>query len=213
METSQQQQDELTYDELVKDALSGTVSEDDDSVDSNDEHNEEFARYENDPVQTEKDAYDKIAVKTRTDEWGWKYYVFDNKSSQYLSAVLFSSNERTLVNLNGTILPLSEFLDVTHIAEHTPAESKITDLRSMPNQSAVVCKTSTGAEFTIPKTSISVVMKAVAVLSDAAEDDDDDEKPVSASLAPAPHRVDQMVAIACTAFSFLAGLLINRQLC
>jgi hypothetical protein len=210
METSQQQQDEITYDELVKDALSATVS-DDDSIDSNDEHNEEFARYENDPVQTEKDAYDKIAVNTRTDEWGWKYYVFDNKSSQYLSAVLFSSNERTLVNLNGTILPLSEFLDVTHIAEHTSAESKITDLRSMPNQSAVLCKTSMGAEFTIPKTSISVVMKAVAVLSDAA--DDEGEEPEFVPASPAPHRVDQMVAIACTAFSFLAGLLINRQMC
>jgi hypothetical protein len=157
---------------------SSQSSKDDLSINSND-CDEHFAHFDSDILRNTTSVYDDIKIKSRVDDNGWEYYVFDSgenellSASQYLSVVVFPSKKHTLVNINGVVLPLSEFLDITHLDDKSSIaapEKKITDLRSVPNQNAIKCTTTTGS-FSIPNASIPVIMKAMSVLIDNGSDD------------------------------------------
>lgn len=86
-----------------------------------------------------------------------------------LHATVYTAPAGKLVNLNGIVKPLSLFLEVEEISLYTPPESDgpTTELRAALHQvsESVLCKTNSGKEFIIPRTSVVLVTQALQTLA------------------------------------------------
>jgi hypothetical protein len=109
--------------------------------------------------------------------------VFTACLSGNLYASIYTTPSGKLVNLNGLVKPLSLFLEVNEMSVYTPPvstkESSIShelrpiiphhELRPIIPQptDSVLCKTTSGKEFIIPRSSVALVTQALQTLSEA----------------------------------------------
>lgn len=175
--------------ELINDALSGPLS--DDSVESFDKQDElKYARFNKDNSLQEKELFNSIEIKHTVNDYGWNYYIFDDATTQYLSLIVFESNNHTLINTNGTLIPLNDFLNITTC---TSTRGKL------------IFKTSSGKKVSIPNATVHVVMKAISHLSSIYNvSESDNSSFLQSILNPSIF----LVGIA----SFLTGLYINGSI-
>jgi hypothetical protein len=144
----------------------------------------EFERYTLDDFKESMNAYSNITINVDEDkESNYKYYSFESKTNNgFIShaffkvfIIVFESYNSTLININSTIMPLYDFINITHMNEMDENSHDILyELRKVPTIGGQVrCFSEwTQKEFVIKNVSIPILMRAVSYFQQLEKDKD-----------------------------------------
>jgi hypothetical protein len=144
----------------------------------------EFEKYTNDDFKDNINNHSNIIIHTDEDiDANYKYYLFEshikstflNKSELKVFVVLFESYNDTLININDTIMPLYDFINITHIFEDNKhIESGYSELRNIPyTGNTIICyNEAEQKQFSIKNISIPILMRAISYFQQLEKDKD-----------------------------------------
>ena len=136
-----------------------------------------YSAFNSNPVENTVKQFNNIKVTRSEDELGRDFYFFDDFGARPMVIVVFETPSGDLISVNDIVLPLDEFLDISHIKQaslNVPVKSEGGDLREIMSDSGrygtVNCKTCDDKVFTVPNTNVKLVMMALSILSDEYHD-------------------------------------------
>jgi hypothetical protein len=137
-----------------------------------------YSAFNSNPVENAVKQFNNIKVTHSVDELSRDFYYFDDFGMKPMVIVVFETPNGDLISVNDIVMPLEEFLDVSHIKQASvtaPAKSEGGDLREIMCDSGrygtVNCKTNDAKEFTVPNSNVKLVMMALSILSEEYHDD------------------------------------------
>ena len=142
----------------------------------------EFERYSLDEFKENINNYSNIDIKVDEDtESNYKYYSFEattnngfiSHTSLKVFIVVFESYNSTLININDTIMPLYDFINITYMNEvNDITHDIVNELRKVPfTGDTIRCYTEwTQKEFIIKNVSISILMRAISYFQQIEKD-------------------------------------------
>ena len=146
----------------------------------------QFASFNPNQIENTIKQYNEIKVTYGKDALGRNFYYFDDAGFKPLVLVLFDTPSDTLLTVNESVMPLSEFMSITHVKQENELESSEkppSNIREINagwkagSYGTVVCTTSDETSIVIPNTNVKLIMMALAILSEKYDDvtDSDEE--------------------------------------
>lgn len=142
-----------------------------DAAPSEDGSTANYSAFNSNQVENTVKQYNNIKVTHSVDARNRDFYFFDDFGMKPMTIVVFETPSGDLLSVNDIVLPLDEFLDISHIKQaNVSAKSESADLREIMTDSGrygtVLCKTHDDKEFTIPNSNVKLVMMAISILSE-----------------------------------------------
>ena len=117
--------------------------------------------YQSDLMKASVSRYDSIKVQRSVDKYGRHFFMFDDGKSVNLLIMIFTTAVGEMLCINDTIMPLQEFLSITH-ARPAPKSAQLQGNTG----GDVLCKISDSDEwFIIQNTTVNQVMTALLYLT------------------------------------------------
>jgi hypothetical protein len=144
----------------------------------------EFEQFSIDEFKQNINKYNNITIHSDEDnETNYKYYLFESNTKGTFShsysfrvfIILFESYNTQLININNTIMPLYDFINITHMTEEVKTnEIGVHELRVMPFiGNTIKCFNEwTQKQFSIQNVSIPILMRAVSYFQQLEKDKD-----------------------------------------
>jgi hypothetical protein len=142
-----------------------TASPNDESMPS------QFTKYDTNQLKTIMDDFNNIKITENVDSFDREFFCLDDSGLKPLVLVVFKTQSSTLVSVNDIVLPLSEFMKITHLHQEIKesSENTIKNIRDYKREEksgfhvTVLCKTSMNTDITIPNTTVKLVMMAMTI--------------------------------------------------
>ena len=157
---------------------------------ANDSFGEDYESYHSDWMKASVSRYDSIKVQKSVDKYGRRFYMFDDGTNVNLLIMVFRTPAGEMLCINDTILPLKEFLSITHAHPAKKPELKgeqpnleIRRAFAPINDGDVLCKVGDSDEwFTIQNSTVNQIMTALLFLSKEKEEPANEVIPATAIL-------------------------------